>query len=194
MKIRLPPALQRRLKGELVLAKYREVGGLLMAEHLSDDDYRIVDLSVQRTGGSAVCFIRDPKKHRAQLDRFFARTGRNYTRFNYLGEWHSHPWAPVSPSSRDSRTMQALVRDPEVGANVLVLVIVRLAAGGTLESSATVFRAGDMARRADLTLESTDNTDLSVDVKNALRLATQPEQDDPLDSKARYVQATKKGE
>lgn len=127
-----------------------------MGEHLGDDDYRIIDLSVQRAGGTAVCFIRHPKKHRTQLDLFFERTGHNYTRFNYLGEWHSHPSFPTAPSGPDLRTMQALARDPAVGANFLVLLIVRLESDASLRSSTTVFRADRASSPADLIIEATE--------------------------------------
>jgi integrative and conjugative element protein (TIGR02256 family) len=156
MKIRLPPSLQQRLKDELTLARHREVGGLLMGEHLGGDDYRIIDLSVQRAGGTAVCFIRHPKKHRAHLDQFFERTGHNYTRFNYLGEWHSHPSFPTAPSGPDLRTMQALARDPAVGANFLVLLIVGLGSDASLRSSATIFRADHASSPAELIIEATE--------------------------------------
>ena len=127
-----------------------------MAEHLGDDNYRIVEISVQREGGSAACFIRHPKKHRIELERFFERTGHNYTRFNYFGEWHSHPSFPTTPSIQDLRTMQALACDPVVGADLLVLLIMRLEPDATLDSSATVFRVNDAPAHAVLTMESTE--------------------------------------
>jgi integrative and conjugative element protein (TIGR02256 family) len=154
MKILLPQSLQQRLRDELARAKRREVGGLLMGEHLGADDYRIVDISVQRAGGSAACFIRHPNKHRVQLDEFFARTGANYTRFNYLGEWHSHPSFPTIPSVKDLRTMQSLVEDPVVGANFLALLIVRLGSNSLMEAGVTAFYAGQPPREAELAVES----------------------------------------
>jgi [CysO sulfur-carrier protein]-S-L-cysteine hydrolase len=111
-----------------------------MGEHVRDELFRIVDISVQRSGGSAACFTRDPAQHEATLQAFFARTGGNFTRFNYLGEWHSHPTFEPVPSTVDVATMQALVEDSAVGVNFLVLLVVRLAASRTIEGSATVFR------------------------------------------------------
>lgn len=153
MKIHLPQNLQQRLQVELSLAKRREVGGILMAEHLDDDEYRIVELTVQRSGGSAACFVRHPKKHRAELDRFFERTGHNYTRFNYFGEWHSHPSFSTMPSAYDVQTMQALASDPTIGAEFLALLVFRLEADSSLSSSATVFRKDASHASADLLLD-----------------------------------------
>jgi [CysO sulfur-carrier protein]-S-L-cysteine hydrolase len=179
VKIRLPPSLQQRLKDELARAKLCEVGGLLMAEHLGNDDYRIVDLSVQRGGGSAACFIRHPKKHRAHLERFFERTGHNYQRFNYFGEWHSHPSFATTPSIQDLRTMQALVCDPAVGANFLALLVVRLDPDATLDSSATVFRADGAPARGDLTMEPTETNPNVGEITTVEVGPAEPERDDP---------------
>jgi hypothetical protein len=55
--------------------------------------------------GSHTRFRRDPKTHQKTLDEFFERTGRDYQRFNYLGEWHSHPSFSVQPSVEDIETM-----------------------------------------------------------------------------------------
>jgi proteasome lid subunit RPN8/RPN11 len=72
-----------------------------MGEHVRDDIFRVVDISVQRSGGSQSCFIRNPTDHQAQLQDFFARTSEDYSRFNYLGEWHSHPSFTAAPSITD---------------------------------------------------------------------------------------------
>jgi hypothetical protein len=166
-----------------------------MAEHLGNDDYRIVDLSVQRGGGSAACFIRHPKKHGAQLERFFERTGHDYKRFNYFGEWHSHPSFPTTPSLQDLRTMQALVCDPAVGAILLVLLVVRLEPDATLDSSATVFRADNAPARANLTMEPTETEPQHAqDMTHALVGPLKPEQDDPLARPAGHAVHDREGE
>jgi len=139
MQLLLTPQILKRLRRELRRAGEREIGGLLMGEQVRDEVFRVVDLSVQRAGGTEACFIRDPASHKAQLDKFFARTGGDYTRFNYLGEWHSHPSFEAVPSSKDIRTMQSLVCDPAVGVNFLVLMVTRLSVGTAIEVTAMAF-------------------------------------------------------
>lgn len=117
MKILLAPPILKRLRRELRRAGNREIGGLLMGEDLGNGDFRVVEISVQRSGGTEACFIRNPKGHQTELDTFFARTGNNYSRFNYLGEWHSHPSFTATPSAPDLATMLSLVNDPSVGSN-----------------------------------------------------------------------------
>jgi len=142
MQLLLNRSLMERLHNELRGAGRREIGGLLMGEHVDGDRFRIVDFSVQRTGGTRSCFIRNPRSHDKHLEAFFERTNNDYTRFNYLGEWHSHPGFAPLPSTEDLRTMQSIVDDTSVGVNFLVLLIARLAECEDLELTATAFRPG----------------------------------------------------
>ena len=142
MQLILPLPKAKRLQRELKRAGAQEIGGLLMGEHVQDEVFRIADVSIQRSGGTNVCFIRHPEKHRHDLDAFFARTEKDYERFNYLGEWHSHPSFEPLPSNTDIATMQSISEDPTVGAHFVVLMIVRLSDEQTLDVTATAFRSG----------------------------------------------------
>src|SRR5258707_14116421 len=82
MQLLLPPQIIKRLHRELRRAGRKEIGGLLMGEHVRDEIFRLVDISVQRSGGSQACFIRNPADHQAQLQEFFGRTAEDYRRFN----------------------------------------------------------------------------------------------------------------
>lgn len=141
MQLLLPNQLIRCLQRELRRAGKREIGGLLMGEHVHDEVFRVVDISVQRSGGNRACFIRRPKDHEKALKRFFTRTGNEYARFNYLGEWHSHPSFAPLPSETDVETMRSLAADPEVGVNFLVLLIAKRENGGQFHATATAFTA-----------------------------------------------------
>lgn len=140
MQILLTIEILKRLRRELRRAGKQEIGGLLMGEHVRDDIFRVVDITVQRSGGSHSCFVRDPSDHKTQLDEFFARTKGDYSRFNYLGEWHSHPSFEAVPSSTDMETMQSIVSDPAVGVNFLALMVVKLARRKRIEATAMAFR------------------------------------------------------
>jgi len=141
MKLLLPLKIARRLRRKL-RGRLREMGGILVGEHVADETFRVVDISFQKRGGTVTHFVRDPAHHKAFLRAFFSRTGNAYTRFNYLGEWHSHPAFVPLPSDVDFRTMYELVEDPAVGVNFAVLIIARLKGWNAMELSATLFRAG----------------------------------------------------
>jgi len=150
------PILQR-LRNELGEARRREIGGLLLGEHLEGETFRLAEVTIQRTGGSAVHFVRDPALNQEQLDEFFSRTGADYTRFNYLGEWHSHPSFEPLPSSTDINTMQSIVEDPAVGVNFLVLLIARLTRWKQIKVSAMMFRANMQPEFVQVSTESDES-------------------------------------
>jgi proteasome lid subunit RPN8/RPN11 len=151
MRVLLPRDVAEKLAFALRDTGRREVGGVLMGEHVSDGVFRVKDLTVQRRGGTFASFVREVRTALVPLRRFFVETGHDYIRYNYLGEWHSHPSFPAEPSRRDSETMWRIVDDPAVGANFAVLLIVRLGAEGELEGSVTAYLPG--RRRLQATLE-----------------------------------------
>ena len=122
MNLLLPRDVRARLKAELRRADDREIGGFLLAEQLEPGVFRIVDITVDHVTGTAVYFRRSAVQHGEQLERFFSETGREFGRYNYLGEWHSHPRFSTNPSADDISAMQQLVRAPEIGFAVLVIV------------------------------------------------------------------------
>ena len=139
MNLLIPHDIAERMRKEMRCAGGIEIGGVLMGEHVSEGTFRLEDIAVQRYGGSRFGFLRYPEAHAAQLASFFERKGRHYTKFNYLGEWHSHPNATADASTRDIEEMAQIVEDPEVGVWFAVLLIVRLEPFTRLKGTATVF-------------------------------------------------------
>ena len=133
------PSDQRAKLGRLLRrAGRREIGGILMGEQLEHDRFRIVEFTVDETSGTAAHFVRGPEHHRAALDAFFRRTGADYRRFNYLGEWHSHPSFPVLPSAEDVATMIDLVTG-ERDITFAALLIVRLRCSVWIEAGCQIY-------------------------------------------------------
>lgn len=141
MELRLPDAIAQEIVGALQKAGSREVGGVMMGEHVAEGVFRVVEITVQPQAGTFATFLRMVTGLAAALKRFFQRTNHAYTQFNYLGEWHSHPSFVLEPSGQDCRTMWDIVEDPSVGANFAALLIVKLGASG-LEGQAFVFLPG----------------------------------------------------
>lgn len=156
MQLLLPAEPLIRLESELKRGGRQEIGGLLMGEHINGESFRLADFTVQHEGGSRSHFVRDPAQHKEQLDAFFARTGHDYGRFNYLGEWHSHPSFEPLPSATDMVSMQKLVEDPATGVHFLVLLIVRRSSR-RLEFSALAFRPGHEPSPVEVRTEGENN-------------------------------------
>lgn len=136
--ISLPSDQRTRFRNCLRRAGKREIGGILMGEQVAPDHFRIVDFSVDATTGTAAHFVRSPDHHAEALATFFQKTGADFRRFNYLGEWHSHPSFPVRPSQQDLMSMQSLV-DGERDIDFSALMIVRLRRLLFLEAAAYMF-------------------------------------------------------
>lgn len=137
----------------LAKAKRREVGGILMAEQLEPGEFRIVDFSLDDFTGSADHFVRSSDHHRAALEAFFARTGNNYARYNYLGEWHSHPNHAPFPSSIDIQSMRDLL-DEERGITFAILLIAKRGWWRRFLCSATLFNQGEEPLSVQVTVGS----------------------------------------
>jgi hypothetical protein len=151
LRITVPHDIQSSLRSALLKAGNRECGGVLLAEHIGVNHFAVRELTVQKPGGIA-SFVRSLTNAVRAIQAYCHTTGNNFTRFNYLGEWHSHPLFSVKPSSTDHATMQALATDVMVGANFAVLLIFRLNAD-VLEGSAHTYLPDGSIHQSVLDLE-----------------------------------------
>lgn len=149
----LQPNATQRIEAALEKAGRHEVGGVLMAEHVGVNEFTIADLTVHKHGALA-SFVRRIEDALTSLTSFFLRTNHDYTRFNYIGEWHSHPSFELEPSLEDDASMIEIVLDPKVGAKFTVLLLVKLDLGGRLLASAHLYLPDITRRRCNLTYAS----------------------------------------
>lgn len=130
----LPSEQHERLLVALRNAGRREVGGILMGEHVGPNLFVVREMTVHRRGAFA-SFIRRIEDAIGRLRAFFRETGHDYARFNYIGEWHSHPSFAPYPSRTDDLSMLQIVQDESVGANFVVLLIAKIGSEGELIST-----------------------------------------------------------
>ena len=149
MEVIVPSSVRHRMKRYLFCGGRREIGGMLMGEEVGDQRFKIVEFSVDTESGSHSQFARNANHHEIELQAFFERTGSDYGRFNYLGEWHSHPSFDVHPSVRDLRSMQDLVERSR-GVKFAALLVARLAWFWRFESTATLFVRSHQPRAINL--------------------------------------------
>lgn len=148
----LPPEIIARLEQALRRAGQREVGGVLMAEHVGQNEFAVRDISIHRRGTFS-SFFRRIEEAWATLNRFFTRTKQNYVRFNYIGEWHSHPSFEPVPSGQDHGSMHEIISDVSVGANFVVLVIVKLNSSGNLIGTVHTYLPNGSVQRSTLIVQ-----------------------------------------
>lgn len=153
MRLRLPAKLLPPLQAALTRAGRREIGGQLFGEQLAVSDFRVMDIAIQARPGTLSRFLVDLVQAGLDAATFHDRTGHHYRRFNYLGEWHSHPSFPVEPSSVDTAAMQELTTDADFAGAFAVLMIARLDPGELRLGSWVYNRNG---ARGAVTLEIED--------------------------------------
>ena len=116
-----------------------------MAAHTGPNQFEVLDVTIHGLGTIAY-FLRKAEEAVTRLKSFFLRVNHNYARFNYLGEWHSHPSFRLEPSEKDDRSIREIVEDGDVGANFVVLLIVKLADNGDLLTRAYTYLPNSVKR------------------------------------------------
>lgn len=140
--LELPDELAARVHEALHKAGKREIGGILMGEHVGPNRFVVRDLTIHSRGTFAT-FVRHVRQALSGLARFHERTGNQHRQFNYLGEWHSHPDFALRPSILDARTMREILAAPEMReAQFVVLVIVKLGLSDELQARAFTYLPG----------------------------------------------------
>lgn len=135
MRLRLPAELAKYLYEALRKAGNKEIGGQLYGEQLAPSDFRVTEITFQKRPGTFARFVVDLVQAACDATGFFNRTGHRYARFNYIGEWHSHPSFDVQPSGTDIAAMRDLVRDHEFQGNFAILLITRIYQGKIIAGS-----------------------------------------------------------
>jgi hypothetical protein len=154
MQLLITPEISQQLVDALRQAGQREIGGILMGEHAGPDTFRLKEITIQRKGGTFAAFIRMVEEILAPLLAFFDTTKHDYTRFNYLGEWHSHHSFALVPSGRDHTTMYNIVMDPQLDAHFVLLLLVKPDHHGQLEGSITVYQPNKLPWAGSIIRES----------------------------------------
>ena len=149
----LPPDQHELVLAALRWAGRRAVGGILMGEHAGPNLFVVREMTVHRRGAFA-SFVRRIEDAVGKLRAFFQNTGHDYTRFNYLGEWHSHPSFSPYPSKTDDFSMLQIVQDENVGANFAVLMIIKLGLDGELIATVHTYLPDGTRMRSNIRHQS----------------------------------------
>lgn len=151
----LPSEQEALLLAALRKAGRREVGGVLMGEHAGPNLFIVQEVTVHRRGAFA-SFVRRIEDAIGSLRAFFRETGHDYTRFNYIGEWHSHPSFEPYPSRTDDMSMLQIVQDETVGANFAVLLVAKLGSEGELVSTVHTYLPDGTRAQSNLRIQKSD--------------------------------------
>lgn len=153
LKLVLIPEITEEIAIALHKSGNREIGGILMGEHTGSNEFKVTKITVQKRGGIS-SFVRSIEDALGKLSIFFRQSNNDYSRFNYIGEWHSHPLFSPFPSSKDDTSMLEIIMDKTVGANFVVLLIVKLNLEKHLVSTAHTYLPNGTKSKSELVLQS----------------------------------------
>lgn len=156
LSLELPAELADRVSVALRKAGKREIGGIIMGEHVGPNEFIVRDLTIHSRGTFAT-FVRSIKTALSGLAQFRERTGHKHRQFNYLGEWHSHPLFALYPSGPDRDAMREIVVSPQMkDAQFVVLVIVKLGPEDRLQAKAFTYLPDGSEHTSEIHLPSGD--------------------------------------
>lgn len=154
MNLRIPKVMIENWSLDLSRAGQREIGGVLFGEQITEGEFRVVKATRQRLwGGTETTFNRRGRSARNDILKLHEKFGGVPERFNYLGEWHSHPSAPAWPSVQDERTMVNLLVDQGDAVNFLILIIVKLDSQARFQISARAYLASGHELACEIQIE-----------------------------------------
>jgi len=154
MRLRIPKLIIERWADDLRRSGRKEIGGVLFGEQVAEGDFRIIEATRQRFwGGTATTFKRRGRGARKDVLALHEKFGGDAKRFNYLGEWHSHPNAPAMPSLQDEITMCNLLAEQGAAVNFLVLIIVKLDETGLFHIGAVCYLASGHKLNCEIEIE-----------------------------------------
>ena len=91
------------------------------------------------------------------MDRILLANSNRVGRVDYLGEWHSHPTFPPTPSEIDLASMTGMVEHS--GPSFAALVIVRLMGGASMQATITTFQRGQLPEAGRMIISDEDGKD-----------------------------------
>jgi hypothetical protein len=135
------------------LSRDRETGGIILGHYspgLTTADVVDVTLAPPGSRGGGTWFTRGVRGLKSMLRRVWTRDGHYY-----LGEWHSHPSAPPTPSSVDIAQMAEIANDASYSCPNPVLLII----GGGPKTNWRVYTGVYFRDRAELIELSLDDAE-----------------------------------
>ena len=135
----IPASISDTFVEKLRNSNNREIGGVLFAEQLAYGEFSLLETTFHTSDGNTFTFDRDIVKARKDIRRFHSYYNGKPQKFNYFGEWHSHPHSTSEPSEVDNSMMWEILSQTDESVNFLVLIIVKLIRQSSLDLNATAF-------------------------------------------------------
>lgn len=109
-----------------------EVGGWLLGYSDEEEGAIVVTHSTPPTRGTPFSLRISGRNHRPYFDQAWSASAGHVT---FLGDWHTHPGGPPTPSERDEEAMRQIAADSDFGHGPTLIAI---AAAGRWRRPASV--------------------------------------------------------
>ncbi len=151
MKIVIPKKMCIKLKKELNRMGFYETRGSFFAERVNDDLFVINDIYFSRKQGtvSFIQMIIGSDYHRFQ-NIYHKKHKFEYKKFNFIGDWHSHPSFSCNPSRYDVKEAKDDLEHSN--ANFIVQCILKLI-NNNLTGNAYVYYRDRKTEEIDLIIK-----------------------------------------
>lgn len=98
-----------------------EAGGWLLGYTDEDEGAVVVTHATPPSRGTPFFIRISGRHHRRYFDEAWRSSAGHVT---FLGDWHTHPGGPPTPSERDEEAMRQVAGDPDFGTGPTIIAIV----------------------------------------------------------------------
>jgi len=125
LEIIIPAKITSLIKKHIDKYSPLETKGALFAEHLGDNIFKIDSVYLEpKPGTTTYVKLVVNRVYQAFQNSFHKKHQYHFSKFNYIGDWHSHPLFECIPSSFDVEEVQKDLKNSN--ANFLVQLILKV--------------------------------------------------------------------
>jgi len=151
MKIFVPQKITNAIQETIRKTQPKEIKGAFYAKQNNDESFSIDGLFVSEyIGTNFFCKLLIDKRYRDFEKRYFKERNYEYKKYNYIGDWHSHPEFACIPSLYDINEANDDLK--KSNANFVVQFIFKLE-DGVLIGSAFLFNKKFSSEKINLIIE-----------------------------------------
>ena len=151
MEIIIPKKISLKLKKQISKYSPLETKGALFAEDLGNDTFRIDEVYLEPKPGTTTFVKLFINQEYVSFQKNYHKLRKNnFSKFNFIGDWHSHPLFECFPSSYDIREVEEDIK--KSNAIFLVQLILKVIKG-KLIGNAFYYTRGLSAKKITLTIQ-----------------------------------------
>ncbi len=152
MEIIIPKEITLRLIKQISKYSPLETKGALFAEDLGNDTFKIDEVYLEPKPGTTT-FVKLYINHEYVTfqKNYHKLRNNNFSKYNYIGDWHSHPLFECYPSSYDVSEVE---KDMKQSNAIFLVQLILKVFNGKLVGNAFYYSHEKSAKRIKLTIQN----------------------------------------